>query len=186
MDVRALGAPFWRLTGIAAVMTLARFSEAFLVLRAQQLGLAISLVPAVLVVMNIAYALSAYPAGALSDRLGRRYLLLWGVAVLIAADVVLALAGSLWQVAAGVVLWGRHMGLSQGLLAALVADVAPAERRGTAFGFFNLISGVALLAASAMAGWLWQQIGPGAAFAAGASCAALAWLGLLAGTPKAS
>jgi len=167
-DFRQLGAAYWWLVWIAAVLTLARFSEAFLVLRAQNIGLAVALVPLVMVVMNIAYAISAYPAGQLSDRMDRRLVLAAGFGVLIGSDVVLALATDVWLVMAGVVLWGLHMGLTQGLLAALVADTTPSGLRGTAFGVFNLTSGIALLIASFLAGWLWDQYGPQATFYAGA------------------
>lgn len=159
---------FWAVAAVGGVFTVARFSEAFLVLRAQDAGLANALVPAVLVVMNVVYAVSAYPIGVLSDRVGRRTLLLVGFAILIVADAVLAWAGNLWGVFAGVALWGLHMGTTQGLLAAMVADTAPADLRGTAFGLFNLVSGVALLAASVLAGVLWDAYGPAATFSAGA------------------
>ncbi|MGH6952777.1 MAG: MFS transporter, partial [Alphaproteobacteria bacterium] len=155
-----LGGAFWALLSIAFVLLLARFSEAFLLLRAERAGLALGLVPVVLVAMNVAYAATAYPAGRLSDRIGRRGMLIAGFAVLVAADLVLALAAGVPGVLAGVVLWGVHMGLSQGILAALVADVAPAPRRGTAFGLFHLAAGLAVLAASAGAGWLWDRLGP--------------------------
>ena len=131
---------FWLVVAIAAVLTLARFSEAFLILRAQNLGMPIALAPVVLVVMNVVYALSAYPAGAASDRFGRTGVLALGIAALIAADLLLAFGGDLAIMLLGVVLWGLHMGLTQGLLATLVADMAPADLRGTAFGVFNLAS----------------------------------------------
>jgi MFS family permease len=179
-ELRRLGAMFWWVIGIATVFTLARFSEAFLVLKAQAVGVPIYLVPAVLVVMNVAYALAAYPAGILSDRSGRVPMLMLGMGFLIAADVVLALSGGIVGVAAGVVLWGMHMGFTQGLLATLVADAAPAELRGTAFGAFNLVTGIALLAASVIAGALWDAIGPAGTFLAGAGLAALALAALVA------
>jgi MFS family permease len=179
-ELQKLGPAYWRIVTIAAVMTLARFSEAFLVLRAQDIGLAVALVPLTLVVMNVAYAASAYPAGRLSDLMERRFVLAAGLAVLIASDVVLALAGETWQVMAGVTLWGLHMGLTQGLFAALVTDTTPPSLRGTAFGIFNLASGVAMLIASFLAGWLWDVYGPPATFYAGAGFAALALLGLMA------
>ncbi len=172
-----LPSAFWAVTGVAALMTLARFSEAFLLLRAQSVGLADALVPAVFIAMNLVYAGSAYPVGRLSDRLGRRGLLLAGFAVLIAADLALAAAQTVPAVLGGVALWGLHMGMTQGLLSAMVADAAPAERRGTAFGVFNLVSGVAVLLASVVAGGLWNFVGPQATFVAGAAftgCALLA------------
>lgn len=174
-----LGPRFWALVAVAVVMTLARFSEAFLVLRAQDAGLALALIPAVMVAMNVTYALTSYPVGALSDRIGRHGLLLAGFAVLILSDVALALAEGPLMVLGGAALWGVHMGMTQGLLSALVADGAPADRRGTAFGVFNLVTGVALLAASVLAGALWSAIGPAATFLAGAGFSAAALLGLL-------
>jgi len=177
-ELAKLGRAYGWVVAIAAVFTLARFSEAFLILRAQGLGLSLALVPAVLVVMNLVYALAAYPAGMLSDRMDRRRLLALGLIVLIAADLALAFAGGLAAVALGVVLWGLHMGLTQGLLAALVADTAPAELRGTAFGVFHLVSGVATLLASVIAGALWDRAGPAATFLAGAGFAAVALVGL--------
>ncbi|TSD89177.1 MFS transporter [Mycobacterium sp. KBS0706] len=167
-ELRRLGGAYWRVVAVAAVLTLARFSEAFLVLKAQEAGLALALVPLVLVVMNVAYALSAYPVGVLSDRHDPKRLLVLGFAVLVAADLVLALDGGLWAVLAGTALWGLHMGMTQGLLAALVAETVPADRRGTGFGLFNLAGGLALLLASALAGGLWTWIGSGATFLAGA------------------
>jgi MFS family permease len=178
-EVRDMGAPFWTVTGFGVVFTLSRFSEAFLVLRASSVGLSAAWVPAVMVVMNLVYAATATPAGALSDRMDRRLVLAVGLAVLIIADLVLAVFGTIAGVMAGVALWGLYMGFSQGLLAALVADSAPERLRGTAFGLFNLASGVALLAASVLAGELWSAYGPRATFLAGAGFAALALAGLL-------
>jgi MFS family permease len=179
-EIRNLGAAYWWVVAVASVFTLARFSEAFLILRAQNVGLPIMLVPAVLVAMNVVYALAAYPAGAISDRIGRTAVLAGGMLLLVAADVALALLPSIEGVALGVVLWGLHMGLTQGLLAALVADTAPAELRGTAYGFFNLLGGLAMLAASVIAGSLWDIAGPKGTFFAGAGFALLALAGLLA------
>ena len=167
-ELSRLGPTYWMVVGIAAIFTLARFSEAFLLLRAQSVGLELALVPAVMVVMNVAYTISAWPAGALSDSLGRYGVLTAGFALLILADLLLALGNNVPIVMAGAALWGLHMGLTQGLLAALVADTAPAELRGTAFGMFNLVSGIALLAASIIAGALWGKIGPAGTFYAGA------------------
>jgi len=177
-ELRRLGTPYWLVVAVATVFTLARFSEAFLVLRAQGLGLSLMLVPMVLVVMNVVYALAAYPAGVLSDRYNRLTVLLVGLALLVAADLVLAFAPGLPGVAMGVALWGLHMGVTQGLLATLVADTAPAELRGTAYGMFNLLGGLALLAASVVAGALWDGFGPQATFLAGAGFTALAVLGV--------
>jgi MFS family permease len=171
--VRRLGTAFWAVTLLGGALTLARFSEAFLILRSQDLGLAIALAPLVLVGMNLVFAAVAYPVGKLADRIGTRGLLAAGIAALVASDVVLACATGLIALAVGVVLWGLHMGLTQGLLAAMVAEHAPAQLRGTAFGVFNLVSGIAMLAASVIAGALWQWAGPQATFWAGAVFAAL-------------
>lgn len=179
-EIRTLGPAYWWVVAVGSVFTLARFSEAFLVLRAQHVGVPIMLVPAVLVAMNVVYALAAYPAGVISDRVGRTAMLAGGMMLLIAADLVLAVLPSISGVALGVVLWGLHMGLTQGLLAALVADTAPAELRGTAYGFFNLAGGVAMLAASIIAGALWDIAGPQGTFLAGAGFALVALAGLLA------
>ncbi len=177
-DVKTLSSAYWAVVTVGAILTLARFSEAFLVLRASDTGLAIMLVPLVLVVMNVTYAASAYPAGVWSDRAGRRVVLLAGVGVLVVADLVLAMASSMWFVMVGVSLWGLHMGLTQGLLAAMVTDTAPVSLRGTAFGAFNLVSGVAMLAASVLAGVLWDRVGPTGTFAAGAIFSLVALVGL--------
>ena len=177
-ELGRLGGAYWWVVAVAAVFTLARFSEAFLILRAQSIGLPLALVPAVMVVMNVAYALSAYPAGLLSDRVDRTTVLVVGLGLLVLADIVLGLAGGILGVAIGVVLWGLHMGFTQGLLATLVADAAPAELRGTAFGMFNLVSGIALLAASIIAGALWDAAGPRGTFLAGAAFTAIALAGL--------
>ena len=178
-EIKNLGPAFWWVVAVASVFTLARFSEAFLILRAQSVGLPITLVPIVLVAMNVVYAVAAYPAGVMSDRMSRTAVLATGILVLVAADIVLALLPSLGGVALGVVLWGLHMGLTQGLLAALVADTAPAELRGTAYGFFNLLGGLAMLAASIIAGALWDITGPQGTFLAGAGFALVALAGLL-------
>jgi MFS family permease len=171
-----LGADFWGVVALGAVFTLARFSEAFLILRAQQLGLADALAPLVFVLMNAVFALTAYPAGRLADRMSHGALLAWALAALIGADLMLAQAVNLAGAAAGVALWGLHMGLSQGLLAAMVAGTAPADLRGTAFGVFNLACGVSMLAASLIAGLLWDAMGSAFTFHAGAVFAALALL----------
>jgi MFS family permease len=179
-ELGRLGDAYWLVVVVAAVFTLARFSEAFLILRALSVDLPVYLAPAVMVVMNIAYSLVAYPAGALSDRIDRVSLLLVGLGFLVAADLVLGLVGSIAGIAIGVVLWGVHMGVTQGLLAALVADAAPAELRGTAFGMFNLVTGLALLAASVIAGSMWDIAGPEGTFLAGAAFASAALSGLIA------
>ena len=174
-----LGARYWLVVGLGAVLTLARFSEAFLVLRAANVGLAQTWVPLVMAAMSLVYALVAYPAGIAADRGRQRALIGWGLAALIAADLVLGAAHSAGAVFAGVALWGMHMGLTQGLLSALVAAAAPPEARGTAFGVFNLVTGVVLIGASLLAGWLWQAHGPAATFYAGAAFTAVALAGLL-------
>ncbi len=177
--IRELGRRYWLIVGLGAVFTLARFSEAFLILRAQDVGLAIGYVPVIMVVMNVVYAALAYPAGVAGDRLPARTLLVAGLVLLIVADAVLAAAGTPLAAFAGAALWGMHMALTQGLLSKLVADAAPAALRGTAFGIFNLVSGVALLMASVIAGSLWSAYGPAVTFVAGAGFAAIAALGLL-------
>ena len=179
-NLKRLPRAYWWVVGVGAVFTLARFSEAFLVLRAEQLGVALAAVPLVMVAMNVVYSLTAYPFGKLSDRVSHHGLLLAGLSVLVLADVVLAVSTHWVGLLLGVALWGVHMGMTQGLLAAMVAAQAPADLRGTAFGFFNLVSGIALLAASVLAGLLWQYLGPAWTFGAGAAfsvlaMAALAW-----------
>jgi MFS family permease len=185
-NLRRLGHAYWWVVAVGAVFTLARFSEAFLVLRAQQGGLAIALAPLVLIAMNVVYSAGAYPFGKLADRTDHRKLLAWGLLMLIAADLLLAAAGSgplLW---AGIALWGLHMAMTQGLLATMVADTAPVELRGTAFGMFNLASGAALLFASVLAGLLWDRWGASTTFLAGAVFSALALAGILWRRPASS
>jgi len=169
--------PFWLVVAFASAFTLARFSEAFLLLRADNLGLAAGLTPAILIAMNISYAGSAYPIGKLSDRIGRFTLLAGGIFLLIVSDLLLAFGENLYWAFAGSALWGLHMGMTQGLLAALVADTAPQELRGTAFGMFHLLTGVTLLIASALAGWLWTVHGPAETFLAGAVFAGISLAG---------
>jgi MFS family permease len=181
-SLRRLGAPYGWVVIIGACFTLARFSEAFLVLRAQQGGLRVAWVPLVMVAMNVVYALAAYPFGKLSDRTSHTRLLQLGLGVLIAADLVLASSNHWSVVVGGVLLWGLHLGITQGLLATMVADAAPENLRGTAFGFFNLVSGLAMLVASAVAGLLWDQLGAAATFHAGAAFCVLT-LGVLALRP---
>lgn len=175
-NMRRLSAAYWWVVGIGAVFTLARFSEAFLVLRAQQLGVAMAWVPLVMVAMNLVYAASAYPFGWLSDRVSHSRLLVAGLLVLILADAVLAVSTDWVSLLIGVALWGVHMGMTQGLLATMVADTAPADLRGTAFGLFNLVSGVAMLVASVVAGWLWETQGASFTFVGGAIFAVMALL----------
>ncbi len=178
-ELAGLGGAYWWVVLVAAVFTLARFSEAFLILRAEGMGLSLMFVPLVLVVLNVAYALSAYPVGAVSDGMSRISLLIIGLALLIAADLTFALAPGLWGVLLGVVLWGLHMGFTQGILATLVAEGAPPELRGTAFGMFNLVTGCALLAASVIAGALWDALGAQWTFLAGAGFAVVTMVALI-------
>lgn len=175
-----LGPAYWWVVGIGTVFTLARFSEAFLVLRAQQGGIPLALVPLIMVAMNVVYAGSAYPFGKLSDSMSHTKLLVLGLVVLIGADLVLAMHDHWSIVLLGVCLWGLHMGITQGLLATMVADTAPAELRGTAFGLFNLASGLAVLIASVLAGLLWDRLGASVTFYAGAVFCGLAIVGVAA------
>jgi len=173
-NMRRLGRVYWWVVVIGAVFTLARFSEAFLVLRAQQGGLALAWTPLVLIAMNVVYSAGAYPFGKLADRASHAALLASGLAVLVAADLLLALSGqgpALWG---GIALWGLHMAMTQGLLATMIAEAAPPDLRGTAFGLFNLVSGLALLVASGLAGWLWDRWGAPATFVTGAGLASVA------------
>ena len=178
-ELKNLGPAYWNIVLIGCVLTLARFSEAFLILRAQSVGISSDWVPSVMVVMSVVYALAAYPAGILSDRMDRRFILMIGTGILIIADLVLAFAPSIWGVMVGIGLWGLHMGLSQGLISTLIADTTPDAWRGTAFGTFNFISGFVLLAASALAGYLWGIYGPEGTFLAGAAFTSLAFAGLI-------
>jgi MFS family permease len=178
--LKRLDNSYWVIVTFGFVFTLARFSEAFLILRAQSVGLQVGLVPMILIVMNLVYAASAYPAGIASDFLSRRMMLVTGLAILVLADLMLAFASASWQAFAGSALWGLHMGFTQGLFNKLVADTAPAELRGSAFGIFNLTSGISMLLASVIAGLLWQGIGPQATFFGGAIFAALTAIGIFA------
>lgn len=173
-DAKNLSAAFWAVVAAGTLLTLARFSEAFLLLRAQNVGLGAALIPSILVVMNIAYAFSAYPAGAASDRIGRNGVMVAGIALLMIADLLLAAATSLPLVFIGTIVWGLHMGFTQGLIATLIADTAPADLRGTAFGLFNLAAGIATLLSSVIAGVLWDVGGPAMTFIAGAVFAGVA------------
>jgi MFS family permease len=174
--LRQLHADYWWVVGVGALFTLARFSEAFLVLRAQQGGLGLAFAPVVLIAMNVVYSLGAYPFGRMADTMSHRRLLALGLLVLIAADLALAGASRgplLWI---GIALWGLHMAATQGLLSTMVADTAPPALRGTAFGVFNLASGIATLVASALAGELWDHFGAPSTFVAGATIAAVSLL----------
>ncbi|HNP29921.1 MAG TPA: MFS transporter [Nitrospirales bacterium] len=182
-DLQRIGPAYWWIVLMGALLTLARFSEAFLVLRAEHVGLSVTFIPLVMVVMSVTYAAWAYPAGKLADRMSRRPLLVVGCLFLIMADVILAVAGDVAMVMVGVALWGMHMGLTQGLLATLIADASQPELRGSAFGVFSFVCGVSLLLASVLAGFLWDQFGPSATFFAGAALTALALLGFVVHKP---
>jgi MFS family permease len=177
--IRHAGKDYWQLVAVASVLTLARFSEAFLVLKAQATGLQMAFVPMVMVVMSLTYAFSAYPAGKLSDRLDRYNVLVIGIIFLIVADVLLGLADNLWMLAIGVALWGLHMGFTQGLLAAMVTDSAPQELRGTAYGVYNVVCGVSMLIASVLAGMIWDRFSSSIMFFTGAAFTSISLLGLL-------
>jgi len=178
-EARRLELRFWLIALLGALFTLARFSEAFLILRARSVDLAIGYVPVVMITMNVVYAAGAYPSGVASDRMSPRNLLVAGLAMLAFGDLVLAAATTPRYVLVGTSFWGFHMALTQGLLSKLVSDTAPAELRGTAFGVFNLVTGVALVLASVLAGTLWELVGPPATFLAGALFAAVAALGIV-------
>ncbi|MBZ7621383.1 MFS transporter [Klebsiella michiganensis] len=177
-NLKKLSAAYWWVVAIGSIFTLARFSEAFLVLRAQQMAIPLFAIPLVMVAMNLVYSLTAYPFGKLSDSMSHSKMLQWGLLVLIAADIVLALSSHWSTLLAGVALWGIHMGMTQGLLAAMVAHTAPPELRGTAFGMFNLMSGIALLLASAGAGVLWEVLGAASTFYAGAIICVVTLVGM--------
>jgi MFS family permease len=178
-NLQRLDRRYWGVVALGAVFTLARFSEAFLLLRVQQGGLPLAWTPLVLVLMNLVFALGAYPLGKLSDKMSHTTLLAGGLVVLIAADALLAASDRGFLAWLGIALWGLHMAMTQGLLATMVAETAPADLRGTAFGMFNLVSGMALLAASVLAGLLWDRLGASATFAAGMVFAGLALAGVL-------
>ncbi len=177
-SLKKLSAAYWWVVGLGAIFTLARFSEAFLVLRANQMGIPLFAIPLVMVAMNLVYSLTAYPFGKLSDRMSHSGLLQAGLLVLIAADIALALSQHWGTLLIGVGLWGIHMGMTQGLLAAMIAHTAPPELRGTAFGMFNLISGIAMLLASTGAGILWETLGAASTFYAGAIICVITLLGM--------
>ncbi|OWY35638.1 MFS transporter [Herbaspirillum aquaticum] len=177
-NLKRLGPTYWWVVTIGAVFVLARFSEAFLVLKAQISGVPMALIPLVMVAMNIVYAASAYPFGKLSDRMSHSTMLAFGLVALIMSDLTLAVGDHWLGLGVGVALWGVHMGMTQGLLATMVAVTAPADLRGTAYGFFNLVSGIAMLLASVVAGLLWDYVGPSATFLAGATFSLLALLGI--------
>ena len=182
-QLKLLSPIFWVVTFVASLLTLARFSEAFLILRGDNIGLGVAFAPAILIAMNAVYSLSAWPVGALSDKIGRQGLLVAGIATLVLADIVLASANTPVLVFIGAGLWGLHMGLTQGIITAYIADSVPAHLRGTGFGVYNFVTGIALLAASVIAGYLWSAHGPVITFAAGAVFSVLSLLGFLALRP---
>ncbi|MEO7996438.1 MAG: MFS transporter [Gemmatimonadaceae bacterium] len=183
-ELARLGADYWKIVAVAGVFTLARFSEAFLLLRAQSLGLPVKLTPAVLVLMSLAYSVSAYPVGVISDRVNKISILNIGLVLLVLANLTLAASTGIVSLAIGVLLWGLHMGFTQGLLATMIAATSPAELRGTAFGVFNLVTGLTLLAASVIAGVLWQTVGPQFTFLAGAVFAGVTIVALVIIRPR--
>jgi MFS family permease len=183
-QLKLLPAAFWWISVFSAALTLARFSEAFLILRGDTVRLDPAYAPTILIVMNIVYALASWPAGLLSDKIGKNGLLIAGILALVAADVVLAMAGNLYMLFFGCALWGLHMGLTQGILTAFVADNAPQHLRGTAFGMYNLLTGIALLLASVIAGWLWKEHGPAMTFEASALLSVAALAGFLVLQPR--
>ncbi len=175
-DLSRLGRGFWIFVAIIFALTLVRFSEAFLLLRGAELGLADAMVPLILAALSFAFALSSYPAGVLSDRLGRKNVVIWGFGMMIVADLILFIAEAPWVVFLGAVFWGLHLGLTQGIFSAMVADRVPEDLRGTGFGVFHLVSGTGLFLASLLAGLLWQAFGAQATFLAGAVLALIAVL----------
>jgi MFS family permease len=178
-QIRNLGRGFWMVLAVSLFFTLARFSEAFLILRAQGLGLTLYLMPTVLMTMSLVYALAAYPAGKLSDRMGRPRTLAAGLVMLLLADLLLARADSLSVVFIGTAFWGLHMAFTQGVFSAWVADSCAAHVRGTAFGLYGLFSGITVLLASLIAGWLWEQYGAPATFYAGGGFTLVTLLGFV-------
>lgn len=176
--LKRLGSNYWYVVTVGGVFTLARFSEAFLILRAHQLAIPLAYIPLVMVAMNLVYASTAYPFGKLSDKMSHRKLLSYGLLVLIASNLLLASSSDWRGLIAGVVLWGVHMGMSQGLFSSMIAATAPADLRGTGFGVFNFVSGFGLLLASLIAGLLWDRYGANFTFYTGAAFATLTLLGV--------
>jgi len=170
---RQMSRAFWIVVALGAAMAAVRVAEAFLMLRATGFGLDPAWAPLVLVVMSIVYGVFAYPAGRLSDRLAPRTMVVASLAILCAAEVILAFALSLPVFFCGVALWGAHMALSQGLFAKLVADTAPETLRGTAFGLFNVASALALVIGNSGFGFLWAAQGAAAAYAIASGAALL-------------
>lgn len=175
-SVRFLEGVYWKVVVIGIFLTLARFSQAFLLLKAHSSGFAMMFVPLVVIAMNTVYALSSYPAGVLSDYMDRRFILLWGIVFLIIGDLVLGFGDSLWIVFVGAAFWGLHMGFTEGILAAMITDVTKEELRGTAFGFYNCVTGFGMLGSNLIAGLLWDSMGSSYTFYIGAFFSMLAFV----------
>jgi MFS family permease len=178
-DIFKIGSAYWQIVAIAGVFTLARFSNAFLLLKARDIGISAAFVPLVIVVMNIFYASTAYPAGALSDTVKRKNVVLMGIFFLIMADIILGFANNVWMLGAGTIFWGMHLAFVKGSLSTLVTDTTSPELRGTAYGIFNFVSGIAMLASSIIAGLLWDWYGPSVTFFTGAAFTTIAFIGFL-------
>ncbi|MGZ5223912.1 MAG: MFS transporter [Burkholderiales bacterium] len=178
-DLGRLPALFWWIVAITAMLELARFSQAFLLLKAKEVGVEAALIPIFLMLMGAVYGLTAYPCGILADRVNRRLQLGIGAVILLTGHLVLATADTIWMAAIGASLWGFQMGVTQGLVAAIVADAAPERLRGTAFGIYYLVDGVVSLLASSGAGVLWMTGGSGLTFSVGAALAAAVLLMLV-------
>lgn len=167
-DAFRLNPAIWTVICLAGVIMLARFSEAFLLLKSVEAGFSLTWVPVSIVIMHGVYGLCAYPVGKLSDTIGNTGLLLCSLVFLVVAHLTIAFSATVWEFVIGIVFWGLHMGFSQGLLGAMVADASPAGLRASAFGAFNLVTGIVLLIGNVAAGWLWQDLGSHAPFIAGA------------------
>ena len=178
-EIYNLSSEYWKLVLIAGIFTLTKFSDAFLILKAQAIGFQVTFVPLIMVIMNIIYAFGAYPAGILSDKVNRKVVLLIGIVLLIIANIILAMADDFFMLVLGIIFWGMHMAFTQGLLATMVTDTTAPEIRGTAYGIFNFVCGIAMLLSSIIAGILWDQLGSSSTFIAGAIGAALACICLL-------
>ena len=171
---RDLERPVRRLLAVVFLFSLARFSEWFLILRALDVGVSPVLSPLALVAFNVGFLALAYPAGALSDRMSPRSILMAGMGVLVVANFLLAQDIGLLGLTVGILLWGAHMALTQGIFARMVADVAPDHLRATSFGAFYFVSGIGTLLASLAAGFIWDRDGAATTFIAGAGAAAVA------------
>lgn len=183
-DAFRLNRAVWGVIGLASIIMLARFSEAFVLLKSLEAGFTPVWVPLSLVIMHAAYGLTAFPAGRLSDRIGTSGLLVCSLGFLIAAHLTLASVATVWVYVLGTVLWGLHMGFSQGLLGAMIARVTPDHLKGSAFGTFNLVTGVVVLAGNTLAGWLWHSAGSTTPFLVGAALATVATIGIASGASR--